>query len=411
MFNFRKKKVITDEKLIDEILERSVSAIYPNIGFAKKLLMSGKRLRIYTGADATSSRLHPGHSTNFIMLEKFRKLGHEVIILFGDFTAKIGDPTDKSAARVRLTDKEVSENLKTWKNQIAKIVDFNSENPPKIVYNSKWLSKLCFEDVVNLSANFTVQQMIERDMFDKRLKENKPIYMHEFFYPLMQGFDSVHLDVDIEIGGNDQTFNMLAGRTLLDKIKGKEKVVIATTLLENLKTGKKLMSKSEGNYVGLSDAPNDMFGKILALPDEVIIPMFLDTTLVGISRVMQIKADLMSGKMNPKDAKMMLAKEIVSIYHGAKEADSAEENFVKTFQNKEGIPDDTETVRVESGKLLSDLLVEKQIVPSKTEFRRLVEAGAIKFAEGEDKISDPNYKIEKALQLKIGKKKFIKIEV
>lgn len=411
MFNFRKKKIITDEKTIDEILERSVSAIYPNIGFAKKLLMSGKRLRIYTGADATSSRLHPGHSTNFIMLEKFRKLGHEVIILFGDFTAKIGDPTDKSAARVRLTDKEVSENLKTWKNQIAKIVDFNSENPPKIVYNSKWLSKLSFEDVVNLSANFTVQQMIERDMFDKRLKENKPIYMHEFFYPLMQGYDSVHLDVDIEIGGNDQTFNMLAGRTLLDKIKGKEKVVIATTLLENPKTGKKLMSKSEGNYVGLNDTPNEMFGKVLALPDEVIIPMFLDTTLVGINRVMQIKADLMSGKMNPKDAKMMLAKEIVSIYHGAKEADGAEENFVKTFQNKEGIPDDTEKVRVESGKLLSDLLVEKQIVPSKTEFRRLVDAGAIKFAGGEEKISDPNYKIENSIQLKIGKKKFIKIEV
>src|ERR1035437_3298275 len=238
-----KPPVITDASKIDEILSRSVSAIYPSTDEFRKALLSGKRLRIYLGADATGSQLHIGHATNLIILERLRKLGHEIIVLFGDFTAMIGDPTDKRATRVQLTEEQVKKNIKSWETQVGKVIDFKDKtNPARFVKNSTWLSKLNFKDLIKLASNFTVQQMIERDMFEKRLNENKPIYLHEFFYPLMQGYDSVALDVDVEVGGNDQTFNMLAGRTLQKIYNNKNKFVIVTTLLVNPKTNKKLMN-------------------------------------------------------------------------------------------------------------------------------------------------------------------------
>ncbi|MEI6191282.1 MAG: tyrosine--tRNA ligase [bacterium] len=403
-------KINTDPNKIEELLNRSVVNVLPSKDDLRKVLLSGKKLRIYVGADATGSKLHIGHSTNFMILEKFRQLGHEVIVLFGDFTAKIGDPTDKGTARKPLTDSEVKKNLKTWKRQVSKIVKIGHfNNGARIVRNSKWLSKMNFSDVVKLASNFTVQQMIERDMFQKRLEEKKPIFLHEFFYPLMQGHDSVVLDVDVEIGGNDQTFNMMAGRTLQKIARNKEKFIIPTTLLINPKTGKKLMNKSEGNVVGLDDEPNDMFGKIMSLPDEAILPIFTDCTYMSIDEIEKIKKEL-EGGANPRDVKVRLAKEIVTIYHSKEEADKAEENFVNTFKDG-GLPEKIDEVVATNGEALSELSVKAGLVKSKGEFRRLVLENAVSNQETGDKITDPNHKVISTAIFKIGKRRFLKVIV
>ena len=408
---FSKNKIDTDLEKIEEILTRSVSSIYPSKDFLKKELLSGKRLKIYVGADATGSSLHLGHATNFILLEKLRRLGHEIVILFGDFTATIGDPTGKGGARVMLNKKQVDKNLKTWKNQIAKIIKLNdSKNSVKFVRNSKWLSKLKFNDVIKLSSNFTVGQMIERDMFQKRISDDKPIYLHEFLYPLMQGYDSVALDVDLEIGGNDQTFNMLTGRTLLKKIKNKEKFVLTTTLLVNPVTGKKLMNKSEGFTIDLDDKPDDMFGKVLSLSDEVIIPMYIDTTFLDLEKINKIEINLKQEKLNPRDAKIELAKEIIKIYHSEKEANKAEENFIKTFKEG-GVPDNVLEVSKTKGDRLDEILLSEKIITSKNEWRRLIEQNGLTIVETGEKISDQNYLIKETNTYRVGKKRFIKINI
>ncbi|MBI2108991.1 MAG: tyrosine--tRNA ligase [Parcubacteria group bacterium] len=412
MIRSAKKKnfIVTEEKAIDELLSRSVFQILPSREVLKKELLSGRRLRIYIGADATGPELHLGHSTNFILLEKLRKLGHEVIVLFGDFTAMIGDPSGKDSARIALSLKEIKKNLKTWKKQIAPILSFtDKKNPAKILQNSVWLKKLRFEQILKLASSFTVQHMIERDMFEKRMKEGRPIYMHEFFYPLMQGYDSTAMDVDIEIGGSDQIFNMLAGRILQRKYNNKEKFIIATTLLENPKTGRKLMSKSEGGYVALCDTPAHMYGKVMALPDSTIIQVFIDCTLVSLSEIEHIKKELRAG-INPRDIKMKLAKEIVALYHGAKKAEEAEKHFVSTFQRKE-FPSDATEISVARDATLENILLAKNIVSSKSEFRRLIEGRAIMNTETGVKLDSISYRINADINLKIGKKKFLKIKV
>lgn len=398
-------KVITDKKLIDELITRSVAEILPTREDFRKLLLSGKRIRFYIGTDPTGTSLHIGHATNYIILEKLRKLGHEAILLIGDFTARIGDPSDKSVVRKQLSREEVQNNIKTWLNQIQPIVDLNNpENPVKILYNHDWLAKLTLEDVVNIAANFTVQQMLERDMFVKRMKENKPIYLHEFFYPLMQGYDSVALDVDMELCGNDQKFNALAGRTLLKKIKNKEKFVFITTLLVNPITGEKMMSKSLGSGVFLDETPNNMYGKIMAQPDENIPQLFIDCTYVLMAEIEKIKKELKGGKVNPRDIKMRLAWEITKIYHGEKLANVAQENFVKIIQKKE-MPEEMEVWRAKKDQYnIVDLLVETDLAASKSEARRLVEQGAIKVKEG-----GKDFKIIKDVKLGLTVKKEIVI--
>ncbi len=395
------------EKKIDELLERSLEAVFPSKHLLKKALLSGKKLRIYVGADATGPDLHLGHSTNYLLLEKLRELGHTTIVLFGDFTAMIGDPTDKSAMRIALSKGEVDKNIKTWKRQLAPIVRFSTfGGSTKIVKNSAWLSKLGFSDLVNLASGFTVQQMLERDMFANRIKEEKPIRIHEFLYPLMQGYDSVALDVDIEIGGNDQTFNMLTGRILQKKYNNKEKFVIATTLLTNPLTGKKLMSKSEGGYVSLKDLPRDMFGKIMALPDEVIRQMFVDCTKLSMHRIEEI----LNISTNPRDQKLILAEEIVSMYHGKSAADKAKQYFIDTFSSKK-ISEDVPEIICDPGSLLSDMLLSAKIIDSKSGFTRLIRDGAVsKVAPEEKKIEDIFAKAEEGTY-KIGKHRFIKIKI
>ncbi len=398
------------EQEIDELLTRSVVEIFPSRDLLKKELLAGKKLKIYIGADPTGTALHLGHTTSYIILEKLRKMGHKIVVLIGDFTARIGDPTDLGAARKQLTREEVVSNSKTWIDQLSPIVDFdNKENPVEIVYNNDWLSKMTFEDVIGLASNFTVQQMLERDMFQQRLRDEKPIYVHEFFYPLMQGYDSVHLEVDMELCGNDQTFNALTGRTLAKRLKNKEKFVFVTTLLENPKTGEKMMSKSLGTGVFIDEVPTDMFGKMMAQPDENIPQLFRDCTYITLSELDEIAKQLQDDSINPKDIKMKLAFEIVKIYHGEEKAHFAREQFEKTFSKKE-IPDDMEKVSAVRGQKLSAVLAAYNIVSSIGEFKRLVGEGAVKL-NGTESVSDFNLEITESAVYKIGKKKFVQIEV
>ena len=401
--------VDTDRNKIEEILNRSVAEVLPSREALVERLREGVRLRFYIGADATGPQLHLGHATNFLLLEKIRRLGHEVIILFGDFTALIGDPTDKDATRKVLSEEEIRENIATWKQQVAKVIRFDGENPAIIKRNSEWLSGLSFRDVIRLSSHFTVQHMLERDMFEKRMREGKPVHLHEFLYPLTQGYDSVAMDVDVEVGGTDQTFNMLAGRILQRKLNGREKFVISTTLLENPKTGSKLMSKSEGNYIALDDAPADMYGKVMALPDETIPQMFADCTEVPLEEIVKIEKELAKGA-NPRDAKMQLAREIVSLYHGEENARDAEKQFVEVF-SKGGVPDDVQTVRAEKGAELADILLANKIVSSKSEWRRLVGERAVADAHTGEPVSDPYAAAAKSMTVRVGKKRFISIEI
>lgn len=405
-------KIVTDPKIIDELLSRSVVEILPSKELFKKELLSGRQLKIYIGADPTGTALHLGHATNYIILEKFRKLGHKIIVLFGDFTAMIGDPTDKLAARVQLSREQVVANTKNWIKQLTPIINFNdAENPVEVAYNHDWLAKMSFEDVINLASHFTVQRMLERDMFEKRLKEEKPIYVHEFFYPLMQGYDSVHLEVDVEMCGNDQKFNALCGRTLLKKYKNKEKFVFITTLLENPVTGEKMMSKSLGTGIFLDSSNIDMYGKVMAQPDENISQLFTDCTLLELSEIAEIKKELISGQVNPKDLKMRLAYEIVKIFHGDRLAEEAKDYFINTFQKKETPTEIPEILLSKGNKKIVDLLLEIKLVNSKGEARRLIEQGGIKI--NEEAITDINLevKIKEGLIIQRGKRQFVRIKV
>ena len=390
------------QKELYELVTRSVATILPTREQFEAALTSGKPLRMYIGADATGPQLHLGHATNFLFLEKLRKLGHEVIILFGDFTAMIGDPSDRDSARISLTEEQVNAHIATWKEQVGKILDFGTvENPALIKRNSEWLSKLNFGDILSLASNFTVQHMLERDMFEKRIQEGKPVHLHEFLYPLMQGYDSVAMDVDVEVGGTDQTFNMLAGRILQKKLNNREKFVVATTLLENPKTGKKLMSKSQGGYIALNDPSTEMYAKTMALPDGVMKQMFIDCTLVSLDDI----EDITRGE-NPRNIKMRLAREIVTLYHSADAAQKAEQAFVSTFQ-KGAVPNDVDEVVREKGETYADALVRAGIVVSKGELSRLFSAGAVSDAvtgEKYEKIHDAP-----GATLKIGKRRFVKL--
>ncbi len=395
---------IVDKNKIEEIFLRgTVDTVLPTKESFMKELTSGKKLKIYIGFDPTSTALHLGHAKNLIFLEEMRQLGHEAIVLFGDFTAQIGDPSDKKATRKQLTSEQIKTNIKDWMRQARMIVNFNDKNnPARVVYNSTWLSKLSFADVANLASNFTVQQMLERDMFEKRLKDNTPIYLHEFLYPLMQGYDSVAMDVDVEVCGTDQTFNALAGRTLLKRLKDKEKFVVALNLVANPKTGE-LMSKSNGTGVFIDQTPEMLFGSIMALPDPMLEPLFLNCTRIPMSDKDGIMA------LGPRDAKARIAFDIVRRFHGEDSARKAEQTFEATFA-KGGIPEDIENINFKEGDILSEILVKAGMIPSKAEWRRLIDGGAVR-DEHDEKITDPNYSPEKTVVLKIGKRRFVKVVV
>lgn len=362
----------TNPKDIEHVLTSGVAEVLPTREKLAAFMATGKRLRLYVGVDPTSPHLHIGHALQFMKLREFQDLGHEVILLIGSFTAMIGDPTDKLAARKQLTRKEVLANAKTYKKQVGKILNFSGRNAVKLKFNDKWLAKLNFQDVVELASHFTVQQMMERDMFEKRLTEGKPIHMHEFFYPLMQGYDSVAMDVDIEIGGSDQTFNMLAGRTLQRTMKNREKYVVSLKLLTN-DEGKK-MSKSEGGVIGLEDAPEDKYGKIMAMEDGMILPYFeLVLRKSGAELALLAKAK----EMDPRATKAQLAREVTAFFDGDAAALKAEEHFNTIFRSHE-MPTEMPEHKLGGPNTIVDVLVETELVSSRGEARRMLEQGAIK---------------------------------
>lgn len=397
----------TDQARIDAILERgTIVEVLPTKAAFREKLQSGERLRFYIGFDATAPTLHLSHAKNLMLLEKFRKLGHEAIILFGDFTARIGDPSGESATRRQLTREEVMQNVEQWKRLIRPLMDFDdNHNPPQIRYNHDWLSKIGLEDLLQLGTNFTVQQMLERDMFEKRIADNKPIYLHEFMYPLMQGYDSVAMDVDVELCGTDQTFNALTGRVLQRRLHDKEKFVVAVTLMANPKTGE-LMSKSKGTGVFLDAAPADMYGQVMAQPDEMMEILFTHNTSLALEEIKEIV-----NHDDKRDAKMRLAREIVSLFYGEKQAAEAEQAFVQVFQNKQ-IPEEVEEVHATQGDLLSEVLVRAQTVPSKSEFRRLVDAGAVANMDTSgEKVTEHDAVVSQSALYKVGKRRFIRVVV
>lgn len=380
------------------VLTRGVSEILPSKDELEKQMMKGP-ITLYQGFDPTAPSLHIGHFIGVRKLSQFQKLGHKVIFLIGDFTGMIGDPTDKSAARKKLTKEIVKQNLQDYKKQVSRLLDFEGENAAEVRFNAAWLSKLTFEDVVELASNFTVQQMLERDFFQNRMSVNSPIYLHEFLYPLMQGYDSVAMDVDLEIGGNDQLFNMMTGRHLMQAMGKKNKSVLTMKLLTD-PTGKK-MGKSEGNAIFLSDSPEDIYGKVMSFPDEIIasaVELLTDLPL-------EIVDDL-----HPMEMKKKVALEVVKQVHGDAHAQRAQEHFEETFQRR-GVSEHIEEIKVANKKNnIIDLIIDADLLQSRTEVKRLIKDGAV---DVNDKtIVDPTSKIEidsKGIILKVGKKRIVRI--
>lgn len=396
------------EDIVNEILERYGAEAFPSKNIAKGALIGTKQLRVYLGVDPTGPHLHLGHLTNLLVLKKIQQLGHRIIFLIGDFTGRIGDPSDKSAARKQLSEREVKENLKTFKNQAGKIIDLGW-GAAEMDFNSRWHSKMRFAEVIGLASRFTVQQMIERDMFQKRIKNRKPIGLHEFLYPLMQGYDSVALNVDAEIGGTDQTFNMLAGRTLLRIYKDKEKLVITTRLLVNPKTGRKLMNKSEGGMINLDDEPGDIFGKLMALPDESIFEVAVLCTEMREERIGELKK-MVSRGLNPKDAKTEIARDVVKTIYGEKAAKEAQENFEKLFSKKE-MSADLPELKLRSGITALDVALASGALKSKSEARRLIEQGGFEVNGAQKKNPAETLVLRGGEMARIGKKKFFRVRL
>jgi len=395
---------LTPEKLesrdaqIQEFLTRAVDQVYPSAELLEKELKSGRRLTAYLGIDPTAPDMHIGHESQLHKLRRLQQLGHKTTLLIGDFTARIGDPSDKSATRQRLTHEQVLDNAKSYRMQAGKILDLDDpENPVEVKFNSEWLDKLSFDEVVELAAEFTVQQISQRDMFQKRFKDGKPVHLHEFLYPLMQGWDSVVMDVDIEIGGSDQIFNMLVGRDLMKNHRGKSKFVVAGSLLVD-PNGKK-MGKTEGNMITLGDVPEDMFQKVMRWGDNIVPHALELCTDVPMDQVKQIEASLKAGDMDPVEGKKFLARTLVSTLHSQEDAISAEATYEKASKNL--APDTIAELRVASGSSIVDILVTSGFAQSKNGARRLIAQNGVRI-NGET-ITDPSYETTGG-DLQVGKK-------
>ena len=378
---------------IKEVLERGVEEVLPSKEGLEKL-MSERKITLYQGFDPTAKSLHLGHLAGIIKLKQFQRLGHKVIFLIGDFTGRIGDPTGKISARKQLSKKEIEENLKGWLKTISQIIDFKGENKAEIRYNSEWNEKITFSDLIEITSNFTVQQMIERDMFQERIKRENPIYLHEFLYPVAQAIDSVKLGVDLEIGGSDQLFNMMAGRQLVKALTGKEKYVLTTKLLED-KEGKKV-GKTEGNAIFLDEPPEKIFGGVMAFPDQMLITAFELFTEFNLTK---LKTEI---EKNPMDQKKKLAFEIVKIIYGEEKAKQAQEKFEKDFQQK----NPTYDLKIELNENLLETIY--PLLTSKSEAKRLISSGSVDINGKTVK----NYlaKIKAGDKIKIGKKIFATVK-
>ena len=385
---------------IEELLTRGVSNIIPNKGELKEKLALSKPLNIYLGIDPTATKIHLGHAVVLRKLNEFAKLGHNVTFLIGDFTALIGDTSDKDTERPVLKPKEIEENFKTYKEQAEKILDFSKV---KVRHNSEWLKTLTFEEIVKLCQKFSVGDFISRELIRKRLDEGKRIALHEVLYPVMQGYDSYFLDTDMQIGGTDQTFNMQAGRTLIKDLRNKESFILATEFL--MGTDGKKMSKSWGNAIWLDDNPNDMYVKVMAINDDLIDQYFVLGTNLDFEKIKEIK----SGK-TPMEAKKELAKIIATELHDEDFAKKAKENFEKTVQGEELPTDIPIYLQSNPHQNIIDLLVDAKLSESKTNAKRLIEQGGVSV---DNKIIKPNEKVvlSDGSILKVGKRKFVKIKI
>ena len=366
---------------------------------------TGKPLRVYLGVDPTAPDLHLGHTVPMRKLRQFQELGHECVFLIGDFTSLIGDPSDKNKARPRLTREEIMKNAKTYTDQAFKILD-----PEKTIirYNSEWLSKLTFKDIIEMAANFTVQQFLSRENFRLRYERGDAIWLHEFFYALMQGYDAVALHTDVQVGGMDQLFNLLAGRKLQEFFGQRPQIAITLPILVGT-DGELRMSKSTGNYIGIDEPPEEMYGKVMSIPDKAMLDYYNLVTRFSPDEIAQIEADLKSGRLHPRDAKMKLAFEIVSIFHGEKAAKRAEEHFKQVFQKRQ-LPENMPEYRLESPIGILDLLKEVGFVKSKGEARRLVQQRAVKI-DGAP-VQEITYTLEPpggGRVVQVGKRKFLKL--
>jgi tyrosyl-tRNA synthetase len=388
---------------IEEVVIRGVAEILPSEKSFIERMGKGK-IRLYLGIDPTGSSLHLGHSVVLRKLQQFAKLGHEVILLIGNGTVKIGDPTGRDESRPVLTDEQIEENFSTWKEQASKILDFNLI---EIKRNGDWLDKLNFPEMIKIMAKTTVQQLMERDMFQERLKSGLPIHGHEIIYPLMQGYDSVAMDVDLEIGGTDQTFNMMMGRTLQKSYNNKEKWVLTTPIING--TDGRKMSKSFNNFVSLTEDPINMYGKLMSVADEMIVEYFSLLTDVHQDEIDVISKDIGSNG-NPMEWKKKLAWEITNMYHSEEEANKAQTHFEDTVQNRQ-VADTAEAVSKEE---LSDKtaleIVSTLTGESNSQSRRLIEQGALTLLPSEEKVTDSqvNPDLSNVDGLKIGKKRFYK---
>ena len=392
------------EKLtIEKVVERGVVEILPDKESFLKLAKK-KKLKIYFGIDPTSPNLHLGHFVPLKKLAEFQQLGHETILLIGDFTAQIGDPSGRDKKREPLTQEQVQRNMKNYKSQFSKVLDLSKT---KIAYNSQWLTKMGLRDVLELASHFTVSRLLERDMFQERLKKGQEVWVSEMLYPLLQGYDSVALDVDLEIGATDQKFNMLVGRKLQKIYRKREKFVLTVPLLLGL-DGRK-MSKTYNNTVNLTDPPNEMFGKIMSLKDELIFEYFRLLTNVPEKEVTNMEEAVKEGKLNPRDAKEKLALEIVTFFWGEDKALQAKKEFIKVFREKE-IPEDIPTFfSPKTSYPILDLLIYLHLANSKSEAKRLIKQGGVKI----DKVvvKDPKIVVEvkEGMVIQVGKRKFARL--
>jgi tyrosyl-tRNA synthetase len=392
-----------EETKIQELLNKGVETVNIKEDLEKKL-RSKKKLRIKFGIDPTGFELTLGHSVVLRKLKQFQDLGHQIVLLFGNFTAQIGDPTDKNAIRKVLTREEVEKNAEDYLSQAGKIIDTKKV---ELVWNNDWLQKLNFADVLKLAGNYTVSQMLERDMFQKRISENKSINLVEFMYPLMQGYDSVAIKADVELGGTDQLFNMMCGRTLQKAYNQTPQDVLACPLLVGL-DGSEKMSKSLNNYIAINDTAKEMYGKTMSIPDKVIFTYFELLTDVSLEDLKILKQEMKQGK-NPRDIKMQLAREIVSFYYDKDEAKKAEEQFLKVFQ-KNDLPDDIPEITFDKKNMqVWELVNISKLCASNSEAKRMIIQGSVKIDN--KKYTDPylNIDLKKEQVLKVGKRKFLKI--
>ena len=388
---------------IQEVLTRSVSHVMVRKSLTEKL-RSGKRLRVKLGVDPTASNLHLGHSVVLRKLRQFQDLGHTAIFLVGDFTARIGDPSDKLSARKPLSEQEIADNMRMFKKQAGKVLDLDKT---EVRYNSEWHKNMDFAELFEVMSRFTVNQMIERDMFKERLKKGKPLWVHELMYPILQGYDSVALQADVELGGTDQTFNMLAARTIQPYYRQPPQDILTVNLIEGT-DGKDKMSMSLGNGINITDTPKEMFGKVMSIPDKLIIKYFTLLTDVPVYEIKNLEQGLKDGT-NPRNVKFRLAEELVTMYHGKVNAIAAGKEFNKVFKDKKA-PDKMPQLIIGADSMqLTEIIVKADLTGSKSEARRLVEQGGVYLDNKQIKDWNKKVTIKSDSVLKVGKRKFVKL--